>query len=215
MHGEKTNWRVQPLKENSINIDDSSILWLILYYNYTNTVHVAAEITQGWFSNLFLVSQNVSDYLWADVDMHVFVSVLNWIKCEGESAGSWCWNEQDGLMCSQQTASDPSSACLNWAPGLIQCGVYLQYTALYKSLLCRRPLQRGHCSSFIHPWMHSWTVHGRGHTNSLAHTRTHARHTLLLSRPVQRAKLGTPLHYWGVTGTDSLNAVHQTDQLCV
>lgn len=108
--------------------------------------------------------------------MHVFVGVLNWIKCEGESAGSWCWNEQDGLMCSQQTASDPSSACLNWAPGFIQCGVYLQYAALYKPLLHRRPLQRGHCSSFIHPWMHSWTVHGHGHTNSHGHTCAHDTH---------------------------------------
>lgn len=41
------------------------------------------------------------------------------------------------------------------------------------------------------------------------------RHTLLLSRPVRRAKLGRQQHYWDVTGTDWANAVHHTEQLWV
>ncbi len=133
------------------------------------TVHIAAlHIAQKWFSYLFLVNQIMSGSLWADVDMHVFVSVLNWIKCKGESAGGLLL-EWAGLMCSQQTASDPSSACLNWAPGFIQCRVYLQYSALYKSLLHRRPLQRGHCSSFVHTRVHARREH--------EHTQTHKHDT--------------------------------------
>lgn len=155
--------------------------------------------SQSSFHTFFLCK---SDYGWLPVSGCGHASVC---KCSelnktrrrvsGEPVLEWA-----GLMCAQQTASDPSSACLNWAPTFIQCRIYLQYTALYESLLHRRPLQRGHCSSLIHTWMHMRSVHG---------------HTLLVSRPVQRAKLGTKLEYRGVTGTDLLNSVHQTDQLCV
>lgn len=45
--------------------------------------------------NVFLASQITPVYLQTGVDVHVFVSAPNRIKREGESAGSWCWNEQD------------------------------------------------------------------------------------------------------------------------
>lgn len=65
----------------------------------------------------------------------------------------WRWvsgellRERPGLMCSQQTAWDPSSACLNWAAGFARTGVHLQQRALYTPLL-HGPLERGHCRSF-------------------------------------------------------------------
>lgn len=65
----------------------------------------------------------------------------------------WRWvsgellQERPGLMCSQRTVWDPSSACLNWAARFVQTGVHLQQRALYKPLLYG-PLERGHCRSF-------------------------------------------------------------------
>lgn len=154
-------------------------------------------MTETWWSYLFL-------HVWlcpatCGHPCVCKVSELNemWRWVSGELLLEWA-----GLMCSQQTASDLSSACLNWAAGFVQRRLYLQYRALYKSLLHRRPLQRGHCSGFIHTWLHTPTPHA------------HAWHILLLSKSSRRAKLGTKLYYQGLTWTNS-NAVHQTEQLCV
>lgn len=155
---------------------------------YMQLLHITEEVS-------FFRFPPKSDSVWLPVSRCGHACVC---QCS-ELNKMWRWVSRElvlewaGLMCSQQTSSDPSSACLNWAPGFIQCRVDLQYSALYKSLLHRRPLRRGHCSSFIHTWMHTWTVHK--HTETHACARTHARHTLLLSRPVQRAKLGTKLYY--------------------
>lgn len=155
---------------------------IIMAYN-THTLTVghtaytaALWITAKCFSYLFPCE---SDYVWLPVSGcgHACVrqcSELNemWRWVSGEPVLEWA-----GLMCSQRTASDPSSACLNRAPGFIQRGVYLQYGALYKSLLHRRPLQRSLWELYSH-----MNAHANG-----------ARHLLLPSRPVRRAKLGTKL----------------------
>lgn len=128
----------------------------------------AQHFCKQWFSSLLPVSK--SDYVWLPVSGcgHACVcqcSELNkmWRWVSREPKSKWA-----GLMCSQQTASDPSSACLNWAPGFIQSPVYLEYSALYKSRLHRRPLQRGHCSRFIHTWVHMWPVHEHARTHTVA-----------------------------------------------
>lgn len=74
----------------------------------------------------------------------VHASVADWTEMwrwvSGELPSGWA-----GLMCSQQTAADPSSARLNWAPGFVRRWVYLQYGALYKAELHRG----GHCREVI------------------------------------------------------------------
>lgn len=153
------------------------------------------------WEEVFLPFLCKSDYSWLPVSGcgHACVckcsevnEMRRWVS--GEPVLEWA-----GLMCSQQTASDPSLACLNWAPGFIQRRVYLQYSALYKSPLHRRPLRRGHCSSFIQTRTH---IHMHG---------THCCWADLCRGLNWEQSCNTGV----LTGTDSLNTVHQTDQLCV
>lgn len=137
-----------------------------------HTVHLATQSSKV----VFLPFPWKSDYVWLPASGcgHACVCQCSKLKMRRWVSGGLVL-EWAGLMCSQQTASDPSSARLNWAPGFIQCGVYLQYSALYKSLLHRRPLRRGHCSSFIHTRTHTSTEHEHAQTHT--HARTVAEQT--------------------------------------
>ena len=97
-----------------------------------------------------------------------------WRGVSGELLLEWA-----RLMCSQQTAMDLSSACLNWALRFAHLSEYTCSIVPFTSLLLhRRPLQRGHCRSLIHIGMH-----------------THVHDTCCCRSDLGRANLRTKLYY--------------------
>lgn len=169
-------WRMEKWRKFSVKL---GLLITVIYTTHPYSwiycfQYVAAA--RHWGVSVFLRFPCESDYAWLPVNRRGYACVCQ----SSEQNKTWRWVSRKlvlkwaGLMCSQQTATDPSSACLNWAPGFIQSRVDLQYTALYKSRLHGRPLQRGHCSSFIHTWTHKRTVHEHAekHTPHAQHTCT-------------------------------------------
>lgn len=106
-------------------IKRSSGVFKLLHWHILPTLIVgisAYSCSLHQWEVIFLPFPCKSDYVWLPVSGcgHACVcpcSELNkmWRWVSGEPVLEWA-----GLMCSQQTASDPSSACLNWAPGFIQ-----------------------------------------------------------------------------------------------
>lgn len=110
------------------------------------------------------------DHAWLHTDVHVSVQVLRTeLKCEGESVGSGCRDEQDWCARSRQPQIHHRLVWIE-PPGLF-VGECTCSTVPFTRLGCTRgALQRGHCSALIHTCVHAW-------------------HMLLPSKPAQRAHI--------------------------
>lgn len=89
--------------------------------------------------------------------VHVKRTEMNevWRWVSGEQPSQWA-----RLMCSQQTARDPSSARLIPACGFVRRGVYLRSALTFTSLRHRwGPPRRGHRGAFIRARAHASVTH--------------------------------------------------------
>lgn len=128
--------------------------WLNEFINYLHCwIHCTYSCsTPPRSSGLKFPCQIMAGYLLADVDMRVLVSVLDRIECEGESAGSWCWNEQDWCAHSRRHRIRPRLVWIE-LPGLFSVGQPCS-TVPFTSLCCTGGHYRGQWSSFSHTQMH-------------------------------------------------------------
>lgn len=127
-------------------------------YTYTRT-HTHIFIADIWLTYLFFCKLDCT-----------YMQTFRFHICS-ELNEMWRWVsmllvlEWAGLMCSQQTASDPSSARLNWAPRFVQ-SEYTCRMVTFTSLCCTA----GHWTEvtvvvIINIWMymatHTCTCHAR------------------------------------------------------
>lgn len=170
---------IQQIKSHVLSMHPAR-LWCAFFWFYTQTSFLMnAVLTKIVLSSAFLLFLNqvigfcvrsatcFSSALSSQVRrspatcrrlrVHVKRSEMNemWRWVSGEQQSQWA-----RLMCSQQTATDPSRARLIRACGFVRRGVYLRSALTFTSHRHRQgPPWRGHCSAFIRARAHVSVTH--------------------------------------------------------